>query len=265
MPPVKEIHYFDISDPRPLIVTACTTTSGYSGRRAREKLRVWLRQLVTPGREAHLGWHLRYFLRRRDDAWYASLFTPGPGQITGDVTPAYARLDAPEVARIGALMPHAKVIYLLRNPIQRMWSQAAMHFTKFGFHGLDTVRDEEIERWFEKKAHDRNSEYSQNLDIWRRFFPGEQIFIGFFDQLREEPGVLLRDIYDFLGVDSSPGVIPATAGIKVNARRYPPMPDDVARALTRRYYAEIEQLHQHFANRYTAAWLEFANRYRQPE
>lgn len=263
MPPVKEIHYFDHPEPQPLIVAACTDAT-QRGRMARKKMAVWFRQMAKPGQEAHLGWHLRYFLGRRDDAWYASLFVPGPGRITGDITPAYARLDEPVVTRIAGLMPHAKIIYLLRNPIQRTWSQAAMYFSKGGFRGLDTVTRAEIDQFMEKENTHRNSEYSRNLAIWRGAFPRDQIFVGFLDQLREEPGVLLRDLFRFLGVDSSPAVIPETAGATVHSRRYQPMPDDVARALTRRYSEEIEQLHQEFSNRYTDAWLEFANRYRTP-
>lgn len=73
-----------------------------------------------------LGWYIRFVFMPRTDRWYQSLFASAAGRIAGEVTAAYARLPTREIARIHAIMPEAKMIYILRNPIERTWSEAAM-------------------------------------------------------------------------------------------------------------------------------------------
>jgi hypothetical protein len=257
MPPVKELHYFDDPSVWPLVTRIFSDSQ--KGSRVRRHFSRQGRELVKLRLE-HPLWWLRFFCRRRTDHWYASLFSPGPGQLAGEVTPSYARLEEPVVARIHALLPRARIIYLLRNPIHQIWSHAAMHFSKYGHQGVHTVHEEKITTFLETRNVAQHSDYLQNLQVWERFYPPPQIFIGFLDQLAHEPRALLRDVYHFLGVESSDRFIPESVHVKRNARRYPPMPDQIARTLALRCHEQIEQLHQRFANRYTADWLESANR-----
>jgi len=122
LPPIKEIHYFDVFLPFPfpfplatLLLSPRTRTQYWMRIKVKEAL-----QDVKLNPENFL-WHMRYFLLPRTDKWYASLFSPREGQIVGEVTPSYAAINEKDVARVYALMPNIKVIYLLRNPIQRMW------------------------------------------------------------------------------------------------------------------------------------------------
>jgi hypothetical protein len=257
MPPVKELHYFDDPSAWPHITRMFS--GGRRAARVRGRLTTQGRKLLTLSVEQPMWW-LRYFFLRRTDHWYATLFSPGPGQIAGEVTPRYAILDEHVVARIHALMPRARIIYLLRNPIHRMWSNAAMHFTKHGYQGLHTVHEEKIKTFLERQSASRQSDYLRTLQVWERFYSPQQIFIGFFDQLTQDPRALLRDIHNFLGVECSDRFIPETVHLKRNARQYPPMPDLIARALAHRHYEQLERLHERFANRYTADWLESAKR-----
>jgi hypothetical protein len=87
-------------------------------------------------------------------------------------------------------------------------------------------------------------------------YPESQIYIGFFDQLSEDPYQLLAEIYEFLGLPVRDDTIPKGVHRKVNAHSYPPLPANLANHLARRYYPEVESLHQRFANTYTAHWLE---------
>ena len=42
--------------------------------------------------------------------------------ITGDITPSYSILEDKDVARMHATVPNAKIIFLMRNPFDRAWS-----------------------------------------------------------------------------------------------------------------------------------------------
>jgi hypothetical protein len=256
MPPVKEIHYFNSSPLLPMIAQICNPKS----RRVRRRLILELLRIGKPEKMRHIRWYARYFFQPCTDAWYESLFLPSKGQVSGDVTPAYARLEESVVARVHALLPKVKVIYILRNPIQRIWSQAAMHF-KWKYHNLGAAKDEQIRKFINRRGGRRNSDYMRTLRTWGDLYPERQMHIGFFDHLTEDPRGFLESIYNFLGLDSSDQFIPKTIYERRNAGRYPAIPDQLVRYLASRYYEQIEQLHTRFHNRYTASWLDFAEQH----
>jgi len=259
MPPVKEIHYFDDPSPRRLIMRVFADSRPRRKARLRRVLRTEGLVLRNLRGERRLWW-LRYVFLRRRDHWYGALFSPGPGQIAGEVTPDYAPLEERVVARIHALMPRARIIYFLRNPIDRAWSQAAMYFSRYNHRSLHTIGDEEIKAFLVRGDVSKHANYVKNLQVWERFYSPPQIFVGFYEQLVRDPQALLREICQFLGVDSSDRFIPETADIKQNARPYPPIPDHFAHSLAQRFYEGIEQAHERFANSHTAGWVESAKR-----
>ncbi len=210
----------------------------------------------------NIAWHTRYFLLPRTEKWYASLFSPRKGQIADEVTPNYASINEKTVGRVYALMPDIKIIYLLRNPIQRMWSWAAHSYSEqFGYQGLHTISDHTIMKFLQKEKHLGDSQYFTNLQRWERFYPKKQIFIGFFEQIADNPCQQLKDIYAFLELDFSEQYIPDIVHQKVKARQYPEIPEHFAHYLAQQLYGEIEQLHQRFDNEYTENWLHYALKY----
>lgn len=257
MPPRKEIHYFDDILPLPLILPVCNPKTW----RQRAKIIQRLLKPTNPIDAQTRHWHLRFLLLPRTDTWYASMFSPGKGQITGDITPTYASIKQSRVARVKALMPNVKLIYQLRNPIHRTWSQTAMHFNHWWGKRLHTITDKQIKRYLNRKSYSRDSDYMNNLRTWVKFFPPHQFHVAFFDQLVQNPRGFLKDVYHFLDLDASEQFIPQAVPKKRNVGRYPDTPDHFARYLARQYYKQIEQLHQRFDNRHTAKWLEFARQY----
>ena len=135
-----------------------------------------------------------------------------------------------------------------------------MYFSLYYHRGLQTIRDEEIKAFLERESVSKHADYVRNLQVWERFYSPAQIFVGFYEQLVRDPRALLREIYQFLGVDSSDRFIQETVHVKRNARQYPPIPDHVARTLAQRFYERIAQSHERFANSHTAGWVESARR-----
>ena len=70
------------------------------------------------------------------EAWYQQQFeAAAPDQRCGEITPYY--LFHPQVpARIHALLPEAKLIVLLRDPVERALSQVA-HSMRLGLEPLE--------------------------------------------------------------------------------------------------------------------------------
>lgn len=75
------------------------------------------------GKEVHY-WNARRAVL--PEQWYRDLFATGDGRVNGDITPAYSTLEPEVVARIGALFPDLRILFLLRDPIERAWSAALM-------------------------------------------------------------------------------------------------------------------------------------------
>ena len=283
MAPVKEIFYFDGAKPsrRPLLFQLfesrhrdlrqhtfrairrrLTRARPQKGQTADAPLRPTGSPAVTSGpglSKLQLArWHMRFMFLPRNDAWYASLFRPGQGQIAGDINPYLAHMDQARVAHVGSLMPNAKIIYLIRNPIDRLWSEFGMAMRDRNitdFEGLDHAY---LESQLELASKTWLSTYLANLATWREVYPASQVMVGFFDQLKEEPRVLLKNVFDFIGIDSSDACIPPTVGQKSNASGGPRMTDRYRLLLSDLFMSDLEKLHAHFDNRYTARWLDDA-------
>ena len=246
LPPRKEIHYFDTPRfPRAFLLFSRSPNARYV---ARYNMRLACRD------QQNWRWYARYYFLPRSDRWYASLFAPDTNQFAAEITPAYARLPLEVIARIAAKRPDMKLIYLLRHPLDRMWSQAAKELGRSQHHGIHATPTTDILGLLRRPDYLANSRYLSNLRRWQHFFPSQQIFIGFFEQISSSPQQLLTDIFRFLGVKNLPLAQEALRE-KINAGDYPPMPDEIARSLARLLVGEIEGLHDCLNNEYTAQWL----------
>lgn len=253
LPPEKEIHYFDLPKNLPFTFFLLAPERGD---------RYWVfNRLVRAYRRARIDldnaeWYARYYLLPRTDYWYNSLFTPGEGQIAGEVTPHYAVMDERNIARIQAMSPGMKMVYLLRDPLERMWSHAAMHFSeRFGYKGLEAMDEQAVARFLATPKHLAHAKYFENLQRWDKYFPRGQMFVGFFDELAAAPERLLTAIFAFLGVAASEDHIAPIAREKIFGRDYPAIPPQFARPLAEALIGDLEKLHARLDSPYTAQWL----------
>ena len=206
-------------------------------------------------RLARALWHLRFMVLPRNDRWYESLFRPRAGQIAGDINPYLAHLSRAQVKHIHSLMPDAKIIYLIRNPVHRQWSELGMALRDRGIQGLGGLDHEYLTAQLTEASQTWLARYIGNLATWQAEYPEDQIKVGFFDQLSQDPAGLLRELYRFIGIDHSDAVIPQSVREKRNASGGPDIPERYARLLAELFLPELEELHGHFDNPYTERWL----------
>src|SRR5215210_5088052 len=173
MPTIKEVHYFDekINDPSSF---APRIREKLSGKRAVDYR--WRRQLKTRFKRHLKGttsekvlWDLRYHFGRPNDEWYASLFEPGRGSVVGEITPDYSVLGKESVAHVHELMPEAKIIFMMRNPIERAWSQAVMSFDRKG-EDIATTEEGKLRRSFDREGSRLRTDYLRTLENWGSFY-----------------------------------------------------------------------------------------------
>lgn len=245
MPPRKEIHYFD----RPAdFVDPPQKKNRSAFKKDRRKLSV--------ARLREYLWTRRFRSTPRTDRWYASLFRPGRGQVAGEITPEYAILSREKVAHVHRLMPEAKILFVLRNPVERVWSHAVMDFQRKGRNAREMPAEEVLE--FARRPYvEPKRDYLKTLEVWGEFYPPERIFVGFMEDINWHPRPFLKEVYGFLGVD--PDFRPPAPGKKVNVKSGGSMSTAAARLIAEEYIDTLEALSDCFGG-YASFWLYCAER-----
>ena len=255
LPPTKAIHYFDWPS-----TSLFERLFGRTGRMRESRAHLWrtLRRASQGHAEAgELGWAVRFTLGARSDAWYEQLFSRPPGVIAGETTPNYCVLPEPAIARIRALMPNAKILYLIRHPVERAWSSAVMHFNDKGRGGIAKQSDVAIEDWLTRAKIVAKCDYAPIIRRWRAVF-GKNLLVCFYDELRSDPEGLMRRVQAFLGL---PIEIPEGVSSRQNPGHWDEVPMPHRRRLHELYQGPMSELQQVLPSPVTIDWqARFAER-----
>jgi hypothetical protein len=177
--------------------------------------------------------------------WYLAQFEGNEGLICGDITPDYMIVDRSRVEWIHALNPGMRLVLLLRNPVDRAWSAARYYLVN---RDIDpsSQRPEEIQELVTRSFMLWRGGYMEAIERWETVFSQEQLFVGFFEEMVDEPELLLRRVLRHIGADPDVDV----AGYPL-AERFNPSPEsalsDENRAFLREIFAdEIAMLARRF-------------------
>lgn len=135
---------------------------------------------------------------------YSSLFSGTEKSVRGEASTAY--LANPECALwIKKILPHVKLIAVLRNPLdrafssykmyrgngieQRTFEEAVLHEIEFGTKGISQGRH-----------YLKLGLYGAQLTLFKKYFPDEQLLICDYERLNADSVAFLKDIFNFLGV-----------------------------------------------------------------
>lgn len=259
LPPLKELHYFDDRAAGPAPAGRPLLGSRWSGRRSRRQLMARLRADVRYADLGGLRWDLRYFFGRQGDAWYLSLFPRDPRRVSGEITPDYSILDEQDVARVRRVLPDVKLIFLMRDPIDRSWSQIRMDVGRTGRRVAD-VPLEELTALARSDRVARRSDYQRTLRNWGRHYATDRFFIGFLEDVRDRPEDLLERVFRFLGLEPAAARLGDLPRSRVHApaarERVPPQ---LERELARLHLEELRALEARFGDP-VSGWRERAER-----
>ena len=199
-----------------------------------------------------------YFDRHyvRGEAWYRGNFPNKArtrGKLVGEASPSYLFHPlAPE--RVRADIPNAKLVALLRNPVDRALShynhEVALGREPLSFEAALAAEEArlagEVERlvaeprYFSREwwshTYQARGRYAEQLERWLAVFPREQLLIVPSDDLAAEPAETHARVLDFLGaapqrLDQYP---------RVYEREYEPMNPETREQLA----AEFEEPNQ---------------------
>ena len=146
----------------------------------------------------------------RGTEWYAEQFPAvDPNVRLGDDTPNYL-FDAVAVERMAATLPDARIVVMLRDPVQRAWSHYWHHDrTDFDRRGFRAAIEHELIDGVaangtpEGSGYVARGRYVESLTRLFEQYDREQVFVGFQEDLDRDPGALVASLLEFLGVDSS--------------------------------------------------------------
>jgi hypothetical protein len=148
--------------------------------------------------------------------WYENCFADRPG-MRGEASPAYSnfprRKHVPQ--RIRALVPDVKLIYLVRDPIERAESH---YFHKY----FNRTESRPIEQAFAQitdpldDPYIRGSTYGLQLEQYLEVFERSQILIVDNRDLKHERDATMSSVFSFLGIE--PGLSPEHFKREIKAR-----------------------------------------------
>jgi Sulfotransferase family len=136
-------------------------------------------------------------LRELTDAWYGRIFERAATEmLCGEITPAYALLPDAGIEHVLRLCPGVKIFYVMRDPIERAWSDFRMQ-KLLGTSELDAVLNDPAKS-ARLVAH---CDYMATIERYRKHIPESDLQLLYFDELAQQPRKLLKQVLSFLGVD----------------------------------------------------------------
>lgn len=195
----------------------------------------------------------------RGDGWYRAHFQRAgiDAKITGESTPYY--LFHPRVPELVARdLPNAKLIVILREPIDRAFSQhnheRASGYESQPFERAIALEQERLrgeeERLlgdpsYRSYAHQHHSylarsRYAEQLERWLRHFEREQLLILGAEDSFQEPGATVATAQEFLGLD----LVPPSDSTARNIRSYAPIADDLRKRLQAEFEPHNQRLYE---------------------
>lgn len=264
LPPIKELRYFNEPE-----YNLGARLFGRDKKRY-EYWRMQVRQFLHDKRSwldlARVRWYFNYFLMPRSSHWYTSLFSQGKsrGKVTGDITPLYAPMPESNIEAISKHFPQIRIIYILRNPIERTWSHILLRCVSLVDWKPENLTEEIVRKTvFTRDLKDEwlwaNGKYTKNISRWEKYFGREQMLIEFYDNLKQEPKEFLKNIYQFIGVEDTDFAKLELVEARFNKKPiHLKIPPDIEKIFSEYYLEELEELEKQFGG-VTSAWLNRAH------
>ena len=151
----------------------------------------------------------------RDEADYLALYAEAvaSGRSVGDASVVYMYSDV-ALKRIAAFNPAAKIIIMLRNPVDMVYSLHSQYLVTLNENVSDFSAAWELQSARREGRHipkmclepavlqyETMGRMSKGIQRVRAFFPDEQIKVLLIDEIKEAPQETFDDVLGFLGLD----------------------------------------------------------------
>jgi hypothetical protein len=154
--------------------------------------------------------------RHRGIDWYRSLFAPGVhARARGEASTDYAKAPLwPETPRrIADLLPDVRLLYVMRDPIDRIRSHYGFLVQRGAASRSHSGEDRPINRAvLEDPRYVDSSRYAFQLERYLEHFDRSSLFLLWADDLRDRRAETVGRALEFIGVDPDVGQIRKVLG-----------------------------------------------------
>ena len=120
--------------------------------------------------------------------------------INGEITPAYGFLPVERIKMIYENFPELRLIYIIRNPIDRAWSSAKMALKR-----AEMLHEEASDQWFIDHFKSNGSisrgDYEACISNWLIVYPLSQLLVVKYDDIVSDPVKVANDCLKHLGLN----------------------------------------------------------------
>ncbi len=139
---------------------------------------------------------------------YLKLFERYRGQsAVGEASPSYL-WDTGAPHRIKAAVPHAKIVAILRHPVERAYSHYTMDVRDGtqNLHFMEALQQDyhaKFNGWGVSHLYVELGFYTEQLQRYLEVFESSQVKVFLYDDLTKDPESVLVSLLNFLDLDSS--------------------------------------------------------------
>jgi len=184
-----------------------------------------------------------------DAAAYGEYFPRPHGAVAGEWSPSY--LPSPWVpAMLATAAPDARLLVILRDPVERHISALARH------QRVALASGQPLNAMAPLDAFTRGLYHSQLKRLLQRF-PRSQLLILQYERCTADPRSQLRRTYDFLGL-RDPGFLPALDAHPNRQIDKPELHPEARKALVEAYSEDVARLIGDYPEIDVGLWPDFA-------
>lgn len=136
-----------------------------------------------------------------NDDWYRGIFNFAHDlEVCGEICPCYMSLPVRGVRHVMSINPLMRILILVRDPIDRIWSHMRMH-VKSGYLKFDI--NDVLNGQFEMGPYLRYTDYAAAIPRWESMSIEGRVKVMVYDRLNEDSTAMLNEIYNFIGMNGA--------------------------------------------------------------
>ena len=191
----------------------------------------------------------------RDIRRYAGLFRFKQDLLSGDITAPYAGLEEDVIAEVAAILPEVKIVFLVRDPVARAWSNVSMAYRGERFDRNLLNDTQAFRSYFLNSTMYDFSFPTVIAERWARSAPKVQFRYFLFDDIENQPEKARGDILTYLGADpdKASGQIAADHNRKASAVKLT-LTDSIREVLVEHFQEELRACAKMFGG-HAREWL----------
>jgi len=243
MPPVKELHYFDhLYAPENRV-----WTHGHIKRGARDAIN----SHVSNAEFVDLA-YVKYLcdLALVDvftESWYQRAFVrpQSAGKVLGDITPEYCTIPREGIEYVKSLLGDARLIYIIRDPVDRALSQIRMTADRRYGKGVRKLKEQQWYEIVDKTPVSNRGDYKAYIPEWLDVFGEHNMLFIPFGKIRRDPRRVMKSVEQFLGLPEFKGY--AAPKKRVHVTRKIKIPPRVIEHLADELHQQRDFLQSYFS------------------